>query len=105
MSPKSFRDVLLAEFKDSPTIMPKIESKSVLSDLIHYLVREEPGRVSYAKLLQALALDDHVAPLKQDGIEDILQYQAKVQRQLVSTKTPLSVIELNQFMKKQNLSL
>lgn len=72
MSPKSFRDALMEEFNKSPTIAPKIESKTILSDLIHYLVKEEPGRVSYAKLLQALALQDHEAPLKQDNIDDML---------------------------------
>lgn len=74
MSPKSFRDALIEEFGKSAVLAPKIESKTVLADLIHYLVREEPGRVSYAKLLEALALPDHYQPLKQDGVEDIIQY-------------------------------
>jgi hypothetical protein len=50
MSPKSFRDVLIAEFGKNQLLAPKIESKTVLADLIHYLVREEAGRVSFSKL-------------------------------------------------------
>jgi hypothetical protein len=68
----------MEEFGKSPTIALKIESKTTLSDLIHYLVKEEPGRVSFAKLLQALALPDNQPPLKQDSIDDMLQYQAKI---------------------------
>lgn len=80
MAPKEFKYALSAEFRDVPTIRTKIDSNSTLSLLIHYLVREEPGRVSYAKLLAALALPDQDPPLRQDGIENLVQYQVKLVR-------------------------
>jgi hypothetical protein len=35
----------------------------------------------------------------------LIEYQAKLSSTLSSTKVPLSIIELNGFMKKNNLSL
>lgn len=46
--------------------------------MIHYLVREEPGRVSISKLLQAFNNPESSPPLKQDGITDLLDATVKL---------------------------
>ena len=39
---------------------------------MHYLYKDEPGRVNVKKLMQALSLPENEPPLKQDGIEEVL---------------------------------
>jgi hypothetical protein len=39
-------------------------TKSAVSNLVHYLVKEEPGRVSFQKLYQALNLPESESPLR-----------------------------------------
>ena len=44
--------------------------------MIHYLVRDEPGMVSFEKLYEALNLDDRDRPLKQEGVAELKKYRA-----------------------------
>ena len=69
MSPSDFKKAL--EKVVSPPLKEKL-TNPVISNLIHYLVREQPARVSYNKLYQALALPDGESPLKQEGIEEVI---------------------------------
>lgn len=41
----------------------------------------------------------------QEGVEDLMQYQANLRKQLTSSKTNPSIVELNTWMKRQDLSL
>lgn len=106
MAPKNFKSALVKELGSSKAAMDKVASTSLLTNTVYYLVREQPGHVSYNKLLQALALGDQEPPLPQELVDDQIQYQSNLQKQMVlSSQTPLAVIELNAFMKKQGLSL
>lgn len=61
LSPASFKKAI--ESAVSQDVKAKL-SDSILRNLIHYLVREEPARVSFNKLYQALALPVGESPLK-----------------------------------------
>ena len=52
-----------------------------------------------------MELSDSAPPLRQDGIEELLQYQAKVNQSIKSSKCPFSVIELNAFLQQNNITL
>lgn len=71
MSPATFKKTITESC--SPQIKEKLTNQ-VISNLIHYLVREEPARVSISKLFQAINLPESEPPLKQEGIEDLFSY-------------------------------
>ena len=62
MLPKEFARALRDE---APNVKSRI-SNSQLSTLVHYLVKEEMGQVSFDKLLTALNLSERDPPLRQD---------------------------------------
>ena len=51
MSPKNFKSAIVRELGNNTTIMGKVNSNTLMTNTVYYLVREEPGHVSYAKLL------------------------------------------------------
>ena len=53
-----------------------------IKNMIHYLVREEPGVVSFEKLYLALHQQPGKPPLTQEGVEQLRAYTAKVGEQL-----------------------
>lgn len=75
MAPKNFKSALVKELGSSKAVMDKVASTSLLTNTVYYLVREQPGHVSYNKLLQALALGDQDPPLQQELVDDQIQYQ------------------------------
>lgn len=98
MSPSTFKSVL--DKVVTQAVKEKL-TNPVISKLIHYLVREEPDRVSFSKLQQAM--QSGRSPLKQEGIvadEELQQYQDQLAQRLSNSKVPLSLIELNNFLER-----
>ena len=60
LKPSAFKSAIHKEV--SSTLKQKL-TDSEISNMIHYLVREEPGMVSFEKLYEALNLDDRDPPL------------------------------------------
>ena len=67
MLPNDFARALKHEVPNSMQHLPNIK----LSLLVHYLVQEELGMVSFDKLHRALNLTDRDQPLRQDKLDEI----------------------------------
>jgi hypothetical protein len=94
--PPDFKKALTANC--SAEMLQKLPN-SVLGNLVYYLIREEPAKVSAAKLGQALALLDHDPPLPQEGLE-LEQPVPKRQTTKVVLPVPQAIVDLNEFLKK-----
>lgn len=73
--------------------------------MVHYLVQEELGKVSYDKLYRALNLTERDQPLRQDQIEHIRGLRAQVTQQLDKADIPIEVIHLINFLAVNKLSI
>ena len=103
IGPADFMKTLKNETTEAVRV--KLTNQSV-GNLMHYLYKDEPGRVNLKKLMQALSLPESDPPLKQDGIEEITQYMGALERKLTNSAVPFPIYELNQFMRnKNNMSL
>lgn len=94
MQPKDFARVLKQEvpnLKDSLT-------NAKLSTLVHYLVKEQFGIVSFEKLHRALNLTERDPPLRQDKLEEIKATKVAFEKELKSLDVPISVIHLIHFL-------
>ena len=78
MLPKEFARALRDE---APNVKSRI-SNSQLSTLVHYLVKEEMGQVSFDKLLTALNLSERDPPLRQDQLDKIRAARGAVEQTL-----------------------
>ena len=66
-TPAQFRQALASEV---PGLIDRL-TNSKLSLLVHYLVQEEFGKVSFDKLIRALNLSGVEAPLPQSKVDEI----------------------------------
>ena len=71
MKPINFKKMLQKEL--SPQLMKKLTDDHI-KNMIHYLVREEPGMVSWEKLYEALQQQKGKPPLSQEGVDDLKKY-------------------------------
>lgn len=94
MRPKDFAFALKSE---CPGLKEKFTNDK-LSLLVHYLVCEELGMVSYQKLHQALNLREQDPPLKQDMLDEIRRARGVIQDQLQQAEIPIEVVHLLNFM-------
>ena len=62
ISPAGFKKFITAEC--TRDVSTKLSDNEKLSNLVHYLVLDEPGKVSLIKLLKAFNLGPRDAPLK-----------------------------------------
>lgn len=92
IGPADFMKTLKSETTEAVRV--KLTNQSV-GNLMHYLYRDETGRVNLKKLLQALSLPESEPPLKQDGIEDHLKYMGQLNAQINNTTVPFPIYELN----------
>ena len=107
-TPSEFKSLLEDELP--PNMMQKLErdKRAKLGLLVHYLQREEWGRVSIEKLQQALARSSKQGPLPQDRQEEIRDYLEKLHGSLhdaTEQEVPISVHHLCAFIFRENLSV
>lgn len=96
--------------KDWAPVTQKNMSNTQIYRLIDYLVQEDKGKVSLNKLAQAFALHDNDRPLKQFGIEDLINYQNEMANELEREttghgKTPVAVFHLLAFIQNNGLNI
>lgn len=101
MQPKDFARALKQEV---PNLQGQLTNQK-LSLLVHYLVREEFGIVSFEKLHRALNQSDQDPPLRQDKLEEIKQQVGKIHAQLGAADVAIEVIHLLHFMRENQLSI
>ena len=73
-----------------------------IRNMIHYLVREEPGMVSFEKLYEALNLDERDQPLKQERVDELKRYATLVKKDMDEASVPAAVQHLCLWMKNNN---
>ena len=76
-----------------------------IGNLIHYLVLEELGEVSWQKLNQALRQTARDAPLKQDRVEDIRRRTEAVKSQLVNSDVKPIITHFHKWMKENGYTV
>ena len=101
MQPKDFARALKLEV---PNLKDQL-SNAKLTLLVHYLVREEFGIVSFEKLHRALNQSDQDPPLRQDKLDEIKAQVGKVLRQLGAADIAIEVIHLLHFLRESQLSV
>ena len=101
MLPKEFARALRDE---APNVKSRI-SNSQLSTLVHYLVKEEMGHVSFDKLLTALNLSERDPPLRQDQLEKIRAARGAVEQSLQQADIPIEVMHLLNFMNQSKIPI
>ncbi len=71
MSPKEFANAIKKACELNQQLKQELTNQRI-SYLVHYLVLEQIGQVSFEKLHRAMNLDRNDAPLRQDKIDEIL---------------------------------
>lgn len=77
-------------------------SKKGLSNLIHYLAREEKGKVSIAKLKEAFKLSSRATPLQQEQIAEEKQVMRKMTSMWKTGAVPGAVRHLLHWMQENH---
>ena len=72
--------------------------------LVYYLAQEVPNEVSFKKLYLAFTLTERDPPLKQEGADELVNYQKKLTERMKGG-VPLEVVEFGHFMAKENLNM
>ena len=101
MLPKDFARALKLEVPNLKSAFPNQK----LSLLVHYLVQEELGLVSFEKLYRALGLSERDPPLRQDKIDSIRQSNKEITKQLDRADIPIEVIHLVAYMSNNKISV
>ena len=96
LKPPAFKQALHKEVTEP---LRKKLTNDEISNMIHYLVRETPGEVSFEKLYEALNLDDREPPLKQEGVEGLREYRAKIKDKMEDAQVPQVIQHLHFWMK------
>ena len=76
-----------------------------LGILVHYLVMEELGMVSFQKLHSALNMRETDPPLPQDRLQEIFKARGIIGEQLQQAEIPIEVIHLLNFMMQNEYSM
>lgn len=92
-------------------------TKTQLSDLCHYLVGEQPGKIDISRIEDAIDYGQNAEPMKQYGQQQNLDYKKKLLDELEgddktgqeSNKTnshvPACLIHLFNFLDKKNTTI
>ena len=101
MLPKDFARALKQEV---PNLKERLTNPK-LSLLVHYLVKEQFGIVSYEKLHRALNLTERDPPLRQDKLEEIQRTRVAFDNELRQADIQIEVVHLIHFLQQSNLSI
>ena len=88
MKPAAFKNALMKEV--SIPLQKKLTDDEI-RNMCHYLVREEPGMVSFEKLYEALNLDDRDQPLMQEGVDELKKYATLIKKDFDEAEVPAAV--------------
>ena len=88
--------------KEVSVALQKKLTDDEIRNMCHYLVREEPGMVSFEKLYEALNLDDRDPPLKQERVDELKKYQTLIKKDMEEASVPAAVQHLSIWMKNNN---
>jgi hypothetical protein len=72
--------------------------------LCYYLCQEVPNEISYKKMYLAFTLTERDPPLRQEGADELMNYQKKLTEKM-KTGVPLEIVDFMHYMKQQGISL